>query len=378
AASMTFTIAGVTFTAAQPAVASSDRWLSGPLAYEGRSVVAPVSAVTGLPHPFLRVNFDTRVYNDGKGRVDVSVENVLDQLGAGTVTYDAAITINGAPVFTKAAVQHFYLTRWRKVFSVAGTTLSAVTPDIVPFNTSRALPPYLPLVANFVNTVPATNYDILQSGALGQDMSLHGGLGEDRRAVDRDRRVVGDRCRADLIEHVLNGDVDAALAVAIDAGVEVHAQERMRQSGHGRYRRDHRSAFVGERSREPAIGRGHRRLRGGEGDAGDRERHRRRWNRRRERARRDRIGLDRKIPIGRDEHADDREPDRAIGPPVLDVGLRAERADPESRRRRALRQRLAERRPSGRQMYSRQCLRARRADEHRVAEEQREKGHGLR
>ena len=47
-------------------------------------------------HPFLRVIFDTRVYNDGGGRVDVSVENTLDIAGAATTTYDVAITVNGA------------------------------------------------------------------------------------------------------------------------------------------------------------------------------------------------------------------------------------------------------------------------------------------
>ena len=94
-----------------------DAGSTGPLAYaKARSVVAP--AVGGdTAHPFLRVNFDTRVYNDGKARVDVSVENVLDKTGATTVTYDAAIIVNGAAVFTKTGVQHYYLTRWRKVFA---------------------------------------------------------------------------------------------------------------------------------------------------------------------------------------------------------------------------------------------------------------------
>ena len=30
-------------------------------------------------HPFLRVNFDRRVFTDGQSRVDVSVENMLDK-----------------------------------------------------------------------------------------------------------------------------------------------------------------------------------------------------------------------------------------------------------------------------------------------------------
>ena len=74
----------------------------GAARYEGRSIVAPVSSANGSAHPFLRVIFDTRVYNDGAARVDVSVENTLDKAGAATVTYDAAITVNGASVFTQA------------------------------------------------------------------------------------------------------------------------------------------------------------------------------------------------------------------------------------------------------------------------------------
>ena len=218
AASVTLTIAGVTYTATQPSAASSDRWLSGPLAYEGRSVVTPVAA-GALPHPFLRVNFDTRVYNDGQARVDVSVENVLDQVGATTVTYDVAIAVNGAPVFTKPAVSHFYLTRWRKVFSVSGTTLSTITPDLGPFNASKALPQYLPVVANFVNTAGA-NYDILQSGALDQDMSLHGGRSELAPYPDWTARYLVHRDPAQRAFVLANGDLSGSWPIhARESGV---------------------------------------------------------------------------------------------------------------------------------------------------------------
>ena len=124
---------------------ADDIWLSGPLVAEGRSVVAPVTA-GGTAHDFLRVNFDTRVYRDGKARVDVSVENLLDKVGATTVTYDATIVVNNQVMFAKRAVQHFYLTRWRKVFEIGSAPLAAVTPDLGPFNASRALPTYLSLV----------------------------------------------------------------------------------------------------------------------------------------------------------------------------------------------------------------------------------------
>ncbi|HMF97028.1 MAG TPA: hypothetical protein VKE96_22170 [Vicinamibacterales bacterium] len=61
------------------------------------------------------MNFDPRVHSDAQARVDVSVE--LDQIGASTVTYDVTVAVNGAPVFTKPAVDHHDLTRWRKTFS---------------------------------------------------------------------------------------------------------------------------------------------------------------------------------------------------------------------------------------------------------------------
>jgi hypothetical protein len=174
-ASVTLTIGGVAYVAALPAVASSDRWMSGPLAYEARSVIAPTATSA---HPFLRVNFDTRVYSDGTGRVDVSVENTLDKTGATTVTYDVTIVVNGQTVFTKTAVQHYYLTRWRKVFATAGTVLSAVTPDVRPFNTARILPPYLSLVTNQTTAPTGANFDILGAGALDANMPAHGGRAE--------------------------------------------------------------------------------------------------------------------------------------------------------------------------------------------------------
>ncbi len=182
-ASVTLTIGGMPYLAALPAEPSADLWLSGPNVYEGRTTIAPVSRQKG-PHPFLRVSFDTRSYNDGKGRVDVSVENVLDQTGATTVTYDVTINVNGTDVWSKAAVEHFYLTRWRKLFEVGRSPFGSVTPDITPFNQARALPPYLPLVANVVDSVVASDgtlaptFDILQQGALNNPMWDHAGRPE--------------------------------------------------------------------------------------------------------------------------------------------------------------------------------------------------------
>ena len=177
-ASVALTIGGVVFTASLPSVSSSDQWLSGPLVYEGRDVVTPVSSANGSGHPFLRVIFDTRVYLDGNGRVDVTVENVLDRVGATTVTYDVAVTVSGSRRFSQASVEHYYLTRWRQTLQVGLAPWGSVQPDMTPFNQSGALPPYLSLVTNEVNTAAGPEFNILREGALSQDMSAHSGRAE--------------------------------------------------------------------------------------------------------------------------------------------------------------------------------------------------------
>jgi hypothetical protein len=178
AATVALTIGPITYTARLPSSASADKWLSGPLLYEGRSVVAPTSSASAAAHPFLRVVFDTRVYHDGKARVDVTVENVLDTAGATTITYDAAITVEGRRVFAKSAVEHYYLTRWRKVFEVGTTPLSAVKMNLAPFHQARALPPFLTMVTNAVTAATGSRYDILKEGALLANMPAHGGRQE--------------------------------------------------------------------------------------------------------------------------------------------------------------------------------------------------------
>jgi hypothetical protein len=176
AVSVTLTIGGVPYVATLPPAPSADRWLSGSLVDEWRAVLAPSSSAGA--HPFLRVNLDTRVYNDGQARVDVSVENVLDKVGATTVKYDAVITVNGRVVFAKAAVEHYYLTRWRHVSNVGAAPLASVAPDIQPLNASGALPPYLTLVADQVSAPTGTSFDILKAGSLDTNMPAHGGRPE--------------------------------------------------------------------------------------------------------------------------------------------------------------------------------------------------------
>ncbi len=213
-AAVILTIAGVSYTATLPAAVATDAWLHGPLVREARSVITPVAS-TGTAHPFLRVNFDTRIYNDGKARVDVSVENLLDKTGATTVTYDATITIGGQAVFVKTGVQHFYLTRWRKVFEAGTTPLARVTPDLGPFNVAKALPPYLSLVSNVVNTPSGSNYDILKPGALLMNMPAHGGRPELAPYPDWTARYLVHRDPVQRSFVLANGDLSGSWPVHV-------------------------------------------------------------------------------------------------------------------------------------------------------------------
>lgn len=176
-ASVQLTIAGRPFTAAALPTARGDAWLSGPLVSEQRSIVAP-----GM-HPFLRVIFDVRTYADGASRVDVTVENCLDDEAADEVAYDVAVTVNRRPVFQQFNVRHKYLARWRKVFATGGLAESAVTPDLGSAIAADALPAYLPTIGRPVRSlagsgVSGTGFDILGFGDLTIPMDAHGGRPE--------------------------------------------------------------------------------------------------------------------------------------------------------------------------------------------------------
>ncbi len=214
-ASVTLALGGASYVATLPAAASSDAWLSGPLVRESRHVVAPTSVNDGSAHPFLRVNFDSRVYNDGKARIDVSVENVLDRAGAATVTYDVAIAVDRQAVFTRTAVQHYYLTRWRKVFEAGTMPLSAITPDFAAFNQSNALPPFLSIVTNVVSAPEGASYDILKHGALNTNMPAHGGRAELAPFPDWTARYLVHRNRTQRAFVLANGDLSGSWPIHV-------------------------------------------------------------------------------------------------------------------------------------------------------------------
>ncbi len=152
---------------------AEDYWLRGSLVTEARQVVTPVDS-NGNPHPFLRVIFDVRAYNDGKARADVTVENVLDLAGATSVVYNVRIKNGSGTLFSKNSVFQPYLTRWREVFALNGLVESEVTPDFEPAYRAKALPRYLSLVTNWVSAPVGPDFEILGIGCLTSFMPEHG------------------------------------------------------------------------------------------------------------------------------------------------------------------------------------------------------------
>ena len=175
-ARVTLSIAGTDWIAAPPVAGKTvDAWLTGPLVSEHRVVVAPEAA--GKPHPFLRVVFDIRAYADQARRIDITVENVLDIPDARTVTYDAAITLDGATVWQRRGVRHAYMARWRQVF---GSRLSEATivPDLRTAVLAKAVPDYLPLITPGRQAPEGLTFELFGSGSLNPDMRSHGGRSE--------------------------------------------------------------------------------------------------------------------------------------------------------------------------------------------------------
>jgi hypothetical protein len=159
-----FTIGGTNYDATLPAL-SADQWLAGPNVIEARSIVAPAAGANA--HPHLQVIFDTRIYNDGAARVDVTVENTRNIAGATMANYSVTITVNGQNVFSKSGVEHGYLTRWRKTFGV-NLAEAQFTPDFQPIVKAKAFPKYSSaFAANGTYDNSGPEYDILGYAGVG-------------------------------------------------------------------------------------------------------------------------------------------------------------------------------------------------------------------
>ncbi|VXB39340.1 hypothetical protein [Massilia sp. 9I] len=138
-------------TALRPAT-----WLAGPVANEWH-VEAPLRTAAGETHPHLNVRFALRSYSGmPRARVDVTVENNWTYEPAPrNFTYDAEITLNGAPVYTRAALTHYHHARWRKLFWAGGDPGVEVRANMQDLIASRAVPNYDPSVLVAESTLAA-------------------------------------------------------------------------------------------------------------------------------------------------------------------------------------------------------------------------------
>ncbi len=81
-------------------------------------MLSRLQLLAAFPIRTVRVIFDCRSYNDraaSSRHYDLIFLNVT---GATSVIYDVAVSIDNKLVFTEASVTHYWLTRWRKVFSI--------------------------------------------------------------------------------------------------------------------------------------------------------------------------------------------------------------------------------------------------------------------
>lgn len=214
-AQVRLTISGTQYTATLPTNFNTyDPWLVGPNVMEGRAIVTPVRA-GGQGHPFLRVYFDFRGYNDGASRLDVTVENTLDQAGATAVTYNVNILVGGVSRFQRNNVQQGYLTRWRHVVNNLLPDRAAVTNDMEPVFQANALPRFLPIVVNAVLPPTGPTFDILGPGSLDPYMPNHGGRPELAPYPDWTARylVHGDPVQKDYV--LAHGDLAGSWPVHV-------------------------------------------------------------------------------------------------------------------------------------------------------------------
>lgn len=141
---VTATLGGTAYRASARELLQADSnrtWLAGPLVTEWL-VSAPLRTAGGQAHPHLTARFAIRAYQGLQHvRVDVAVENNWAfEPAPQAFTYDATISVGGSTVFSEAALKHYSLSRWRKVFWWGGEPAVDVRHDNVALLASRALP----------------------------------------------------------------------------------------------------------------------------------------------------------------------------------------------------------------------------------------------
>jgi hypothetical protein len=144
-AAVNLDLAGVRYSASADSLLRSGAyktWLSGAVSNEWL-VSAPLTNAAGVPHPHLTARFAIRAVGTQRARVDVTIENAWAfEAAPQNFTYDAAVLVGGASVFTKAGLNHYHHARWRKVFWWGGEPQIHVRHNIDYLIASKAVPNY--------------------------------------------------------------------------------------------------------------------------------------------------------------------------------------------------------------------------------------------
>jgi hypothetical protein len=117
-ASVEAVINGTTYQAkAEDLLKTTPRvWLKGNVATEWL-VSAPLKTASGQAHPHLSARFAIRYYPSvNRARVDMTVENTWAyEANPQNFTYDVALKVNGAAVYSKTGFTHLHHARFRKL-----------------------------------------------------------------------------------------------------------------------------------------------------------------------------------------------------------------------------------------------------------------------
>ncbi|HEX3665475.1 MAG TPA: hypothetical protein VHU23_09620 [Rhizomicrobium sp.] len=163
--------------------AKPDTWLNGPYVTEWWAT-EPLRDEHGVADPHLIVQFGIRSYGKGAPlRVEVDVENDYTWVPhPQTEFYDAQITLNGKPVFTKSGMVQPAHTRWRKGFWWKEPIDAYVEQNLDYLKKTRAIPnydPYLAIspsaVADTYQQFEASDRDPMGAGIIVKYMPTTGG-----------------------------------------------------------------------------------------------------------------------------------------------------------------------------------------------------------
>lgn len=91
---------------------SGKDWLAGPIAHENIGFEPLVNA-DNVPHPFLTVQINERVYVTGQTKFDVVVEHTNAWKAVSDITYDIEIRNNNTVTYSKTGQVHFPCSRYK-------------------------------------------------------------------------------------------------------------------------------------------------------------------------------------------------------------------------------------------------------------------------